>query len=281
MYNLNKFDFRINNTILLNQNFNGDKITDNYLVVVNMSLKSNLKNVYLFLKDFSLDVGEASFHIQNKYELDLVDIGITYDENVLDSDFKNYIFVFEIPEKYIKSELFFVYNAEGEKTYIRLDQQSLVSDGVAMTNKLNDELSFAETLGNITFNINSYEIKEKFLINYTYCVSNDDCLVSKEYIKASINQNFDKYVLKLDVDYFNDSNLGMKNFYDFFEIFGSIYYKIDDVWYLQSSGFEELKSKKIDNMNNVYIGINSNIISASEIKLIFNIRHSKYEYILK
>ena len=106
-------------------------------------------------------------------------------------------------------------------------------------------------------------------------------MLSKEYIKPSANQNFDKHVLKISVDYSNNSNLSMNKFYQFFSNFGSIEYKKNETWYSQSSGFEELKSKKIDNKNNVYIGINSVIASADSIKLVFNIRNSKYEYILK
>ena len=57
----------------------------------------------------------------------------------------------------------------------------------------------------------------KFLIKYNYCARDKDCLVSKEYIKASINENFDKVIMKISVDYINDEkDFGLNNFYDFF-----------------------------------------------------------------
>lgn len=281
VYNMNKFNFKVNETILLREGFTGEKITENYLVVVNVSLQSNLNNISLFLKDFTLEVGEVVFHVAHKYSSNLVDIGVFYDETVLEREFKNYIFSFEIPEKYINSDLFFTYNNEGIKNRIKLNPRNFTNNEVTITNKLNENINFSDSLDDISFVINSFDIKDKFLIKYNYCVSNDDCLVSKEYIKASINENFDKYVLKLNVDYVDNSELELTQFYDFFETFGAISYKIGDTWHLQTNNFEELKSKKVDNKNNVYIGVNSNIINAESIKLIFNIRGSKYEYILK
>lgn len=281
VYGMGQYSFKINKTILLNENFNGEKITDNYLVVVDASAQSSLKDVSLFLKDFNLEVGEVKFPVEQKHSSDLIDLGITYDESVLKQEFTNYIFIFEIPEKYIKSDLFFTYNNEGTKTQIKLQPQNLVSSKVDKTNKLTENINFKESLGDISFTINSFEIKDKFLIKYNYCVTKHDCVLSKEYIKPSANQNFDKHVLKISVDYSNNSNLSMNKFYQFFSNFGSIEYKKNETWYSQSSGFEELKSKKIDNKNNVYIGINSSITSADSIKLVFNIRNSKYEYILK
>lgn len=281
VYNMNKFNFKVNKTIILNEDFNGKKITDNYLIIVDVSLQTNLKSVSLFLKDFKLEVGEANFSVQTKYSSKLVDIGITYNQTVLQQEFTNYIFTFEIPEKYIESDLLFVYNDEGTKTRIELNPQNFIKNEAVTTNKLGENIGFKDTLGDISFTINSFDIKDKFLIKYNYCITKDDCVLSKEYIKASINENFDKHVLKLNVDYSDNSDLNIQNFYDFLENFGTINYKIGDNWYSQTNNFEELKSKKVDNKNNVYIGINSNISNAESVKLMFNIRNSKYEYTLK
>ena len=105
--------------------------------------------------------------------------------------------------------------------------------------------------------------------------------MSKEYIVPTINENFDKHILKLEVEYNDESDLNINKFYDFFLKFGIIEYKTDDKIYTQNTNFEELKSKKTDNKNNIYIGINSNISNAEHINLIFNIRNSKYTYIIK
>jgi len=84
------------------------------------------------------------------------------------------------------------------------------------------------------------------------------------------------------VDYINNNTeLKLKSFFDFFNTFGSIKYRIGDTWYTQSTSFEQLKSKKVDNKNNIYIGVNSNVLNAESIKLVFSVRNINYEYILK
>jgi len=281
VYNMNKFNFKINKTILLNEDFIGNKITDNHLIVVDVDLNSNLKSVSLFLKDFSLNIGEVTFKTETKFSDKMLDLGTVYNETILEQEFKKYLFVFEVPQKYIESDMFFEYNNEGNKTEVKLNPQNLVNNKVVNTKKIQEQIDFNETIGEITFKINSFDIKDKFLIKYNYCISKNDCIPSKEYIKPSINENFDKYVLNLNVEYSNNSKLDVNSFYKFFSKFGTIEYKINDNWYSQSSKFEQLKSNKVSNKNNVYIGINSNIVNATSIKLVFNIRNSKYEYILK
>lgn len=278
---MENFNFRVNKTILLNESFDGSKLTDNYLIVVDVSLYSNFEEVSLFLKDFGLEVEDIKFNVETKYANKLIDIGITYDQTKLSNEYKNFIFTFEIPIKYIESEFDFVYNQEGKKTKVRINPQKNVRNENNITKKINEKIEFDDSVGKISFNINNFDIKDYYLIKYNFCASENDCIISKEYIKPSINENFDKTILKLEVEYLDESTLNIKNFYNFFSKFGIIYYKIDDTWYSQKGKFEELKSNKVDNKNNIYIGINSKIKKANSIKLVFNIRNSKYEYILK
>ena len=56
---------------------------------------------------------------------------------------------------------------------------------------------------------------------------------------------------------------------------------IDDNWVVQSSGFELLTGEKVDDGDNVYIGVNKQVEQASSVKLTFNIRNSIYEYVLR
>lgn len=280
-YSMNNFNLRVNETIYLDSDINNEKITDNYIMIVGVTLQTNLKSISLFLNDFSLEVGEAIFHPEMKYSSNFVDMGNAYNEEILSSDYNNYIFIFEIPKKYIESDFLFAYNNHGIKNKVSLNPKKYISEKKMETFKVGETINFNNTLGNIYFTINSFEIKDKFLIKYNYCINEKDCLLSKEYIVPTINQNFDKHIMKLDVNYKNESDLNVKKFYDFFSMFGIIEYKIGDKTYIQNSRFEELKSKKTDNKNNIYIGINSNISKADSIKLVFNIRDSKYTYILK
>lgn len=281
IYESTSFSFGVDNTYILNTDYQGKKITDNYLIVVNTIIKSNYDRNSLYLKDFSLNIGETNFKPITKYSKSFVDLGIVYNEQILPLNFTNYLFIYEVPEKYITSDMFFSYNNMGKSIDIKLEPKELISTNVSITKNIGEEIVFDEDLGNINFKINEYGIDTKYLIQYDYCVKKDDCIVSYEYLKPSINQNFDKCILKLNVEYNNESDLGATNFYEFFSKFGSIYYKTNETWNIQRSAFEEIKSSKLSQKNISYIGINCNIINSDNIKLVFDIRNSKYEYIIK
>ena len=281
IYSVDTFNIEVENTNILNTDYKGNKIIDDYLLVVNTKISSDLEGVSLYLNDFSLKIGDAIFKPVIKYSNLLSDLGNSYNENTLSSEYTNYLFVFEIPEKYKTSEMLFRYNGNGENIDIKLNPKNLETDKIYTTAKIGENISFEKIIGNIEFKINQYEIKDKFLLNYNFCIEKDDCIESKEYLVPTINQNFDKYILRLDINYTNNSDLDINNFYDFFEKFGLIQYKIEDKWFTQSSNFENIESSKVTTKDNVYIGVDSNISKATEIKLVFKIRDSKYEYSLK
>lgn len=278
MYSAGSFNFGVNQTFILNEDYKGNKLTDDYLVVVSVNLQSYSSKP--FLNDFNLKIGEAKFKSITKYSNSLLDLGISYNDNVILSDSQNYLFVYEIPEKYTTSEMLFSYNNQGQSIDIRLEPRTPLYDKDYTLVNIGNDVSFEETIGDIKFNISNYEIRNRFENNYKYCITSYDCIDSKEYLSPSIDSNFDKIVLKLNAQYSNNSKLDLKTFYDFFFRFGSINYSINGNTYQQSGDFEEIRSNKI-NDENIYIGINSEISRADKIILVFKIRNSKYEYILK
>ena len=268
---------KVNNSSFLNMDFNNQKLTDDYLIVVSCNMKSIYSNNSISIDDFYLVIDEITFKPVTKYIESLMGLGNFYSETNLSTEYNDYLFIFEIPKEYIKKEMLFGYSSID----IKLKPNDLNSNKSYEIKNIGEEISFESSIGNIKFKINNYDIKDKYLIKYNYCVKKDDCLLSKEYLVPSINKNFDKYILKLDVEYSDNSDLGINNFYDFFDKYGSIYYKIEDKWYLQKNGFEEIISKKTNQKNNIYIGVDSKISSADSIKMVFNIKNSQYEYILK
>lgn len=279
VYQINGLSYAVNKSILINTDFKGNEITDKYLVVVNVKLKSGFTNS-LYTKDFSLRINNITFKPTNDYNRYLLDLGSIYNEQNLLNEFKDYLLVFEIPINYIDKEMTFRYSNKGEKNDIKLTPKKMETKEETNTFKLGDELVL-DTLQNIKFKIDEYEITDKYLIEYSYCPRDNDCIVSKEYLKGTLNTNFDKYILKLKIKYEDKSNLNMNSFYNLLSTFGEIKYKINDNWYTQNSEFEEIKSNKLIDKDNIYIGINSDINSASEIKFVFNIRGKVEEYILK
>ena len=279
-YNTSSFNFKVNETIKLNEDYHGNKLTDNYLIVVDVDMRANYGEKSLYLNDFSLNIENIKFKPIKKYFESLVDLGNFYQEQDLTLEYSNYLFVFEIPEKYIAGEMFFSYNDEGNVIDVLLNPKKMISTELSKSVNITERLTFENILSGVSFNINSYSLNDKFLIEYNYCIKENDCIASKEYLKASIDKNYDKVILKLDVEYNSENDLDINTFYKFLSKFGDIYYSIGDTWY-KISDFEEIKSKRISAKNSVYLGVNSNILNAESIKFVFNIRDSRYEYILK
>ena len=281
VYNIGKFNLRVDETFLLTDSYRGKKLTENYLLVTKISLQSNLKSISLFLADFNLNIGSSIFKPNTKYANKLIDIGNMYDESILQSEYNNFILIFEIPEKYIESDMFLEYNNEGYNTSIKLNPKLYISKELNVINKIGEDLNFKDHFEGITLIIKNFDIKKTFQVNYNFCLKDNDCLNSVEYLKPTLNQNFDKVLLMLDFNYSNNSKFSSNTFYDFFVKFGSIYYKKGEKWFSQNSNFEQVKSKKTNQKNKLYIGVNQDIIGADSIKIVFKIRNSKYEYILK
>lgn len=279
-YNVSTFNIKVNNTIYLNENYKGDKITDNYLVIVNASL-SSAANKSINMEDFSLNIGDVSFKTTNKYSNYLLDLGNVYNSDKLTSIPNDYLLVFEIPLKYTTSTMNLNYGGSDGIT-IRLSPKKLnISDTQEIREKiLGEEVSLKDSLGDVNFKINSVDLDRKFTINYDYCVD-DICVNSVEYLKPSIDKNFDKIILKLDLEFNNNSKVDLSSFYDLLSKFGYIYYEVNGIGYYQVSGFEKITSNKSKNENIEYIGVDSDILSATKIKFVFSIRDYRYDVIIK
>ncbi|MBR6690855.1 MAG: hypothetical protein IKL65_05935 [Bacilli bacterium] len=279
-YNTDSFVFKVNNTTMLNTDYQGHKITDNYLIVVNANVKSNRYNNSLYLNDFSLKIEDLKFKPTKKYYDSLLDLGNFYDEQTLSFEYTDYVFVYEIPEKYIESEMFFSYSSEGNVIDILIEPKEIINSEMSESKNMNEKLMFEGPLSGVEFNINNYELNNKFLIQYDYCINENDCISSKEYLRPSINENYDKAILKLNINYKSTSDLDINSFYKLLSKFGFVSYKIGDNW-INTYKFEEIKSKRVSLKNDVYIGVNSNIMNAESIKIVFDVRGLRYEYILK
>lgn len=281
LYSISSFSFGVDESYLLNTDYTGKKITDNYLIVVNTKMKTNNKSNEIYLKDFSLKIGSAIFKPISKYENYLSDLGKYYTDSSLSSDYSNYLFVFEIPDKYKNSEMLFNYHNLDNDIAILLKPKNIINSSKKVSKKVTEEITFEDMFKGINFKINNFELKDKYLVQYNYCVKANDCIISYEYLTGSINENFDKYVLRLEIEYKNESNISAVNFYNLLNKFGDIEYKIGDKWYTQVSNFEEIKSTRKKENNVAYIGVNSAMKDATNIKFVFNIRGNYYEYIIK
>lgn len=280
VYYLGGIGIEVKETYILNHDYLGNEITDNYLVIVKCKLNSSASNK-VFSKDFELKIDNLTFKSINKYDQYLLDIGKSFDAIDSSSSFADYIFVYEVPKGYEKKNMSFSYSSLGNSLEIKLKPTFIDTNKSSHTYVLGDEVVINGNFGEITLKISDYEISDRFMFEYSYCIKAGDCITSKEYLKPSIDTNFDKVVLRLQTEYANSSTINLNSFFDFFDMFGSIEYCKSDNCYVQDSYFEKLSPMKASSQNNVYVGVNSAISDADTIKLILNIRGSKYEYLLK
>lgn len=278
---MTSFNYIVDDTYIVNNDFKGDKITDNYLIVVSARLQSYLPNLSLYKNDFTLKIGQTMFSPTTRFSNSLLDLGNIYNDSKLSSNYTRYLFVYEVPEKYIKTDMYFNYNDKGNIKSIKLKPKEYETEYKTITKKLGDSISFEDTLGNIEFKITDFDIQKRYLIEYDYCHTKDQCIKSKEYLVPSIDEDFDKGIIRLNVEFTNSTDLELNNFYEFFTSFGKIYYESVGLTDIQSYGFEQIKSKKTNNGNKIYIGVNEKIINAENIKLLFIIRGIVYEYELR
>ena len=72
-------------------------------------------------------------------------------------------------------------------------------------------LEFDNKLEGIKLTINSYDINDKYALKYNFCIKDNDCINSTEYIMPSLNRNYDKSTIKLDLNYEVSDNSQFKN----------------------------------------------------------------------
>lgn len=272
---VNGVNLGVENTYILKET------DENYLIGIDLKVNTSLQNKSLFVNDLYLKIENYKILSINNYCDNYTDIGDCYKGEDLSSEFDNYLFFYEIPKIYYNGDIKLEYVTLTDEVEFKIEPIKLTESINVKTAKLTEKIIFEEkTLKDINFKINSFQISSKIPIKYNYCYKSNDCIESIEYLKPTVDSNYDKVILKLDVSY-NSNSKNYSNFYKFFEKYGSITYKTNGKEYIQKNGFEQLKSNKLKEKNVVYISVVEDILNADEISIDFNIRNKKYKYILK
>ena len=121
-------------------------------------------------------------------------------------------------------------------------------------------------------------------MKYKYCITKDECYQSFEYLKPTLNTNYNKVLLKINATLTLDDSVKIVNIYSPYSLinyFGSIVYKINGKTYTISNGISKVDSYRISTENDYYLEVNENIMQAEEIYLIIDIRNKQYKYKIK
>ena len=266
------YDFKVNNSYLINTSYRGDIITDNYLVVLNISIKRNNYQTKLIKSNFKLKVNNKYYDITNNYDKYLSDLGSGYTNEDIISDYSNYLLIYEIPLNEIDNKMRLIYsNIDGDikinlkpTKFIYQEKDFNIGDIIKIDD---DEIV-----------INNYEIKDYYALNYDYCIK-DNCYNSIQYLYPSLDTNYDKVIIKINGIFKNGVNSNYNNFSNFVSSVGIIQYNFNG----------EVKYSKINRISNIkkeekdiyYYEINKEVLNSDSLKIVFNTRKCKYSYILK
>lgn len=287
------FNITINNSYLTNQNYAGEEITDNYLVVVELDLKAHYDDTKLNTAKVGLSIDDVIYYPNNKYNSSLIDLGEIYSNRIIDNkNFASYILVYEIPRESISEKMVLKYldsleagrnKLNPKYIKIKLEPYNLDENLSIKKTEKNSFTGLNEMLLKKTsINIIDFEIQDKFKLDYKYC-NKTNCYDSVEYLNPVLNTNYDKVLLKIDGQINLDENLNNKNIYDLYTIintFGKLRYEING----QTKYFYPLNKvtpKKAKATDSYYIEIPKQVMESEKIELIIDIRNVSYEYIIK
>ena len=203
-----------------------------------------------------------------KYYSYFKDLGAGYKNQVI-KNYNTYLLVYEIKEEDISNNFYIDYSGNIKETKINLSPINLDNNEKKYEYTLSNPIDLSNTvLSSSTFQVNSYEIKDKFTYNYTYEIDGKS-FEGKKYITSPSNM-----ILYLDIT----SSLSNITNYDLINNYGNILYKKDDVEYTS----QRKEDKTPGNYKKgIYIEVDKNIEDAQSIWLELSIRNITIKYILK
>lgn len=267
------YSYKVDGSYLVNTSYKGMKITDDYLLIIDLSIKKNSLQNKIITSNFKLQIGDNKYDSTIKYNKYITDLGVGYTNDEITNDYQNYLLVYEIPIDDIDKSMKLLYFENENSIKVKLKPNKYIKDSKEYN--IGDEISIDET---DIVKLNGYELSDRFSINYDYCIK-DTCYPSIQYLVPTLNTNYDKVIIKINGEFIKNNNSKYNNFTNIFSSIGSIEYRIGDNIY--SSSIQRITNIKKEEDNIYYYEVNKDILNSDSIKLNFTTRKCKYSYILK
>lgn len=284
--NASNFSIGVGKSYITNKDYKGNIITssNNTLVIVPIKVKTNTVKEKLNETRFVLNINNHEFYHTAVYKEKIFDLGNTYNGNIINSEFENYALVFEIPKNLASKNMILEYNTESDKKIkFKIEKINLEKNNVTQNYELNHILQFSNTLiEDGTLIINGYEFEDRFQLFYKFCIDNNECYDSYEYIAPDYKNNYDKTILKI-IGRINltKTNMNITNLYDFISKFGTIIYEIDGQVKTHDLALVQILPQKSVTENTYYIEVLDEVKNAEHISIEFKLRNNIYVYNLK
>ncbi|HHW69702.1 MAG TPA: hypothetical protein GX747_05150 [Tenericutes bacterium] len=295
IFSSTNFVMHVDNSYITNKNYKGDKITDNVLLIVDLKIRGKYGKALQFdTYSLYLDVNGSTYTPTIKYKEQLIDLGINYtNQNITREDF-NYILVFEIPKisntsnlilKYVDKINYSKNSLKPKYVRVKVEPFNLDSTNETKSFQIGETIEINNTgLAGGKISIINYELKDVFKVPYRFCVTNNECFTSYEYLKPNIINNYEKAILKINGEIENSRKVDSKvliDIYSYIDSFGILKYTINGKERVQKISFKQVKPTKFKTSNTFYIEVLNEVLKADKIFLEFNIRGIGYTYNLK
>ena len=285
----NSLLYKINNSYTTKTNMKSQIITKGKsYVIVEVNLQNKLNKEYILTREtFRLIVNDEMIFPTFTQGKNFIDLGNPYSTlTIKEGEKKDFIVIFELDEEYLKEDYIFRIKNYTNRSVTEIDSQykdivvrpkNLDNDENKETLDLSADINFDGTILNKSnIYIKSYDIKNKFKEDYIYCVE-EDCKEGVYVVTPQISDKGNVTLLKLNTTIKMDENIPMykyvKNPSDLLEYYGLIRYTTYGNVKTISINTVDIKHNE-DKVS--YIEIPSEIMNASKIELIFNVRGIKY-----
>lgn len=282
----------VHNSYLTNKSYDNSILLDDgsMLLVLKITVKSPYNySVGLDKNKFRVVINNNKYHPILNYCQKLYDIGECYYDQDITKDEKKLIMVYNIKKEditskkieltYVNQILYKTSGLEGQYKIVELKPININTPKLTDTKNLNEEIDFVNSfVYDNKLTINNIELKDLFLYNYDYCLS-EKCSSLNGVITSDNVKTYKRTILKLDYNFVSSETFKIKP-NKLIEDYGLIKYVIGDKEY-------EHNVKIVDKTPNNYSGssvffeVLDDLKNASKISLEFNIRNKKYLYILK
>lgn len=280
---ISTFNINVLDSYITTKNDNGEDIGYNDTSYVIVKFKTKLLydldyDTTLDLNKILLNTGGEKYVPITKYYDSFKAIGIGYKNQLLTYDNeKTYILVYSIPNSVIKKSKTIQYEGGFEQDG-KIFVPKVIKIRIKPTNI--DEVNYKEEklVGEITsfddssikgnIKVSEYDLKDKFIYEYNYCIKEECVLKSSDIIGG-----YKKLILKLNIE----NNLENIDTYTLGENFIKVKYTINGQEYTSS-----LKNKTpTSSKSTLYLEVEEKIKEANNIYVEINIRDKIVKYVLK
>ena len=284
---INGISYRLEDSILTNLDYKGDKIDDYYYLVIKLFVKNTANEVREFdYNNFRLIIDEKFYYPvtdKSKHFIDYAN-GL-YNGSLRANKEGIYSLVYQIKEEDIRKHYEIkINNGTITSDNLMIGRHDLINITPIIINKVNKEqqvnlgssLNFSNSnLGATSLTLNNHKITKKYIYDYQYC-KKEVCETYKDMVNINYTLN-NTTLLVLDYEYNIDKTVPFYNYSK--NIYGLIenYLKV-----IYTNEFAETKYAKVINVtpsnlkNQIVLETTDKIENSEVLELSFIIRNKEY-----